>query len=54
MSLTVLNFILGCLVGFVGCIIFEVILLIYIAKKFQPAVVDVAKETLSKVRGRVQ
>ncbi len=54
MSLTLLNFILGCLVGFVGCIIFELILLLYIAKKFQPAVTDVAKETLNKVTGRVQ
>lgn len=51
MSLTTLNFILGCLVGFVGCIFFEVILLVYIAKKFKPEVVE---KTVGKIKETLQ
>ena len=51
MSLEVMNFVLGCLVGFVGCILFEIFLLIYIAKKSQS---EVIKRTVGKVKETLQ
>lgn len=51
MNLTILYFIVGVCVGVIGCVVFEIILLIYIAKKFQPAVVE---RTVGKIKETLQ